>query len=288
MTRPTATTSNANSTSTPVVHGIAELTIAEAGKSAQQNIVALFISDIHLQADMPATTAAFLHFLQFHAVHTKQLYLLGDIFEYWAGDDDLSSPYPQKIALQLRILSDSGVAIFWIAGNRDFLVGTQFAKATKVTLLNDPCTLHYAGQRYAISHGDQLCSDDVRYQAFRHQVRQPDWQSAFLAKPLAERKAIITSMRMQSQQHQQEHMQGSTESIMDVNLLAVDDLFTHTGAHTLIHGHTHRPALHRHAQLQRYVLPDWNCDQQPARGGWLALLKDGSMQRYNHAGIPVD
>ena len=248
-------------------------------------VVALFVSDIHLQPDMPATTAAFLDFLQQHALRARQLYLLGDIFDYWAGDDDLASPFPQRISQALRQVSDAGVAVFWIAGNRDFLVGNSFALATGATLLEDPSPFEFRNQRYLLSHGDQLCRDDIAYQQFRAMVRQPKWQTEFLARPLAERKGIISAMRMQSQQHQKEHIQNRAEAIMDVHPQAVTELFASTASTTIIHGHTHRPATHQEGHLRRFVLPDWDCDHQPARGGWLALHEDGSLLRHTAAGV---
>jgi len=252
--------------------------------SSPTRTVALFISDLHLQPEMPETTAAFLHFLQRHAIHAKQLYLLGDIFEYWAGDDDLTSPFAHTIATALRRVSDAGVALFWIAGNRDFLVGDVFAKATQATLLEDPTILQLGENRYILSHGDQLCTDDVAYQHFRTQVRQSAWQTAFLARPLAERKEIIAGMRMQSQQHQKNQLDKHAERIMDVNPAAVTALFSRTASTTLIHGHTHRPGSHLNETTRRYVLSDWDVDHHPARGGWLALQQDGSLLRYNVTG----
>jgi UDP-2,3-diacylglucosamine hydrolase len=256
---------------------------------ARPDVVALFISDLHLQSEMPATTEAFLRFLSSAALHAKQLYLLGDIFEYWAGDDDLESTFPQKIAHALREVSNAGVAVFWIAGNRDFLVGDVFARATNITLLPDPYLFEHAGKRYLISHGDQFCTDDLAYQQFRTQVRKPEWQAAFLSKPLVERKAIIAGMRQQSQQHQRKQMQQST-MIMDVNPDAIIAQLNQHQADVLIHGHTHRPALHQYGQKLRYVLSDWDRDSDQAkawRGDWLALLEDGSLQRYDALGAPV-
>jgi len=258
---------------------------------ARSNTVALFISDLHLQADMPATTEAFLDFLKCHAMQAQQLYLLGDIFEYWAGDDDIDSPFPQKIAQALRQVSDAGVTVFWMAGNRDFLVGEQFARATNITLLSDPYLIEFAAQRYLLTHGDQLCTDDVAYQQFRTQVRTSEWQAVFLNRPLTERKAIIAGMRQQSQQHQQQQMQHSA-MIMDVNQNAVIQQLDNYQADIMIHGHTHRPASHRHGQKIRYVLSDWDRDNDrngtiALRGDWLALLEDGRLQRYNALGLAI-
>lgn len=252
-------------------------------KNARPETVALFISDLHLQPDMPATASAFLHFLQQQARHTRKLYLLGDIFEYWAGDDDLDSPFVKTIVTALKQLSSTGVELFWMAGNRDFLVSADFAAATGATLLPDPFMLNAAGLSCLLSHGDQLCTDDAAYQQFRTMVRQPAWQSAFLARPLPERKNMIEQMRMQSRQHQQQQ----PAMIMDVNSEAVAQFLKNNHAHILIHGHTHRPALHRVENTLRYVLSDWDCDHTPARGDWLALETDGTVQRYNFQGAFV-
>jgi len=252
-------------------------------QTARPKPVALFISDLHLQADMPHTTAAFLSFLNHQALEAQQLYLLGDLFEYWAGDDDLASPFLQRIAQALRAVSDNGVAMFWTAGNRDFLVGQQFARAIGATILPDPFVLTYAGQRYILAHGDQLCTDDLAYQRFRAQVREPEWQAAFLARPLEDRKNMIAAMRAQSQLHQQQ-----SALISDVNQDAVNRLFEDQQANILIHGHTHRPAKHCVGNTVRYVLSDWDKDHGAVRGDYLALLNDGSLQRYNWAGNCVE
>ena len=259
------------------------MTTSSINQTARPKPVALFVSDLHLQADMPLTTAAFLSFLKHPARDAKQLFLLGDIFEYWAGDDDLTSPFPQKIAQALREVSDAGVELFWMAGNRDFLVGAEFANATRATLLSDPFILTYANQRYLLTHGDQLCTDDVAYQQFRTMVRQADWQSKFLALPLDERKNIIANMRVQSQQHQAQQ----TSMIMDVNQGTVNQVFNDNQVQIMIHGHTHRPATHAVLNTIRYVLSDWDNDHAPRRGDWLALLTDGSIQRYDFAGIAI-
>ena len=255
-----------------------------ADQKAQPKPVALFVSDLHLQAEMPATATAFLRFLKQHAMQAERLYLLGDIFEYWAGDDDLTSPFPQQIVQALRKVSDAGVALFWISGNRDFLVSNAFAAATGATLLADPHVFDYTTRRYLITHGDALCTDDIAYQQFRAQVRQPEWQAAFLARPLEERKAIIATMRTQSQQHQQEQMMQS-ELIMDVNPEAVAELFSISQAHVMIHGHTHRPATHQHGSTVRYVLSDWDQDSNKLRGDWLALMTNGDIKRFDTATI---
>ncbi|RJG00497.1 UDP-2,3-diacylglucosamine diphosphatase [Noviherbaspirillum sedimenti] len=255
------------------------MTASHQASKAQPETVALFVSDVHLHESLPKTTQAFLDFLQHHARHAGQLYLLGDLFEYWAGDDDLDSPYIGAIIAALRALSAAGVQVFWIAGNRDFLVSEAFAAATGITLLPDPYVTSIAGRQLALAHGDALCTDDTGYMAFRAQVRQPQWQREFLAMPLEKRKAIIAGMRDQSRAAQRE----KSYEIMDVNPAAVSALFDATGAELLIHGHTHRPARHSHpaqgGERLRYVLPDWDCDTDTPRGGWIALNADGAVRR---------
>jgi UDP-2,3-diacylglucosamine hydrolase len=248
--------------------------------AARPETVALFVSDLHLQENSPATTALFLDFLAQHAVHARQLYLLGDLFEYWAGDDDMGTPYIRQIVDALHAISRAGVQLFWIAGNRDFLVGDAFAQAAGMVLLPDPYVMQIAGIRLALAHGDAQCTDDHDYQSFRAQVRSPEWQQAFLARPLDERKAIIDGMRAGSRDAQR----GKTMDIMDVNAGAIDALFASTGASVLIHGHTHRPALHSHGKLLRYVLSDWDGDAAPPRGGWLALDAVGTISRHDASG----
>lgn len=236
-------------------------------------MLALFVSDLHLDSALPATTARFLQFLRETAAGARQLYLLGDIFEYWAGDDDLDSGFNQSILRELRTLRDLGTALYWIAGNRDFLVGDRFAEAAGLVRLPDPATLTLAGHSLVISHGDALCTDDTAYLAFRSQVRDPAWQQQFLAQPLAQRKKVIEGLRQQSREAQR----AKTPDIMDVNESAVLTLFDATGASLLIHGHTHRPAVHDHGKGRtRYVLPDWDLDHD-TRGGWLQMNESGNL-----------
>jgi UDP-2,3-diacylglucosamine hydrolase len=245
-----------------------------------ERAVALFVSDLHLQASHPITAAAFLRFLAERAAAAQQLYLLGDLFEYWAGDDDIADPFHHTIVQALRAVSDAGVAVFWIAGNRDFLVGQAFADAAGLALLQEPHVIDIAGQRIALVHGDAECTLDTNYMAFRAQVRQPAWQQQFLAMPLAQRKAIIAGMREGSREA---HTMKSNV-IMDVTPAAIDALHAATQADTIIHGHTHRPALHRDAARRRFVLPDWELDAAPARGGWIAVDTRGQITRHEMDG----
>jgi UDP-2,3-diacylglucosamine hydrolase len=245
--------------------------------------LALFISDLHLQESHPRTAEAFFRFLAERAAHARQLYLLGDIFEYWAGDDDLAEPFNQRVAQALRTLADRGVEVFWIAGNRDFLVSTGFAHAAGLTLLAEPHVITAGGVRIALVHGDAQCTADTKYMAFRAQVREPAWQQQFLALPLAQRKQIIAGLREGSRAA---HAEKSYE-IMDVAPEAVAALFEATGADVVIHGHTHRPALHSHGAKRRYVLPDWELDTDTPRGGWITLAEDGTITRHSHDGTSI-
>ena len=238
--------------------------------------IALFISDLHLQESHPQTAATFFRFLAEQAVAVRELYLLGDLFEYWAGDDDLDTPFHQTIIRAIRAVSDAGVAVYWIAGNRDFLVGPRFAEAAGLTLLAEPHVASIAGRRIALVHGDAECTADTGYMTFRAQVRDPVWQQQFLALPLAQRKGIIAGLREGSR----EAHGAKTMEIMDVAPAAVDALHASTAADIVIHGHTHRPALHRAGTRLRYVLPDWELDAEPPRGGWIAIDSDGATSRH--------
>lgn len=239
--------------------------------------LALFVSDLHLQPSHPHTRAAFFAFLEERAMASEALYLLGDLFEYWAGDDDLTESFHETIVQVLRKVSDAGVAVYWIAGNRDFLVGADFAAAAGLTLLAEPHVADIGGRRITLVHGDAQCTDDVKYMAFRAQVRDPAWQAQFLAMPLAQRKAIIAGMREGSRAA---HGSKSYE-IMDVTPQAVSELYAATASDTIIHGHTHRPALHLDGGKRRFVLPDWEPDDLPPRGGWIAATSDGAITRYD-------
>ncbi len=244
--------------------------------------LALFVSDLHLQAAHAGTARAFLDFLARRAPGAGALYLLGDLFEYWAGDDDLVDPFHQSIAAALRHLSDSGVAVYWIAGNRDFLVGPGFAEAAGARLLAEPHVVQIGGHRLVLLHGDAECTDDVNYMAFRKQVRDPAWQAQFLAMPLSQRKAIIAGLRDSSRQEQG----AKSYQIMNVTEAAVAHVFAASGSDIMIHGHTHRPALHLGADgaRRRYVLPDWDMDTDTPRGGWIEVTADGAIVRRDYDG----
>ena len=247
---------------------------------------AMFLSDVHLSAAHPETVLAFLGFLDEQvAGRTERLFVLGDLFEYWAGDDDLDAPFNRSVVDALRKIADGGTRLWFIAGNRDFLIGERFANAARVTLLPDPYRVVIGSTSLLLSHGDLLCTDDVDYQRFRAMVRQAEWRRAFLARPLAERRAIIADMRMQSE----EAKRDKPAEIMDVNATAVAQAFETSGELLLIHGHTHRPAHHvvdlDARRCQRWVLPDWDAEAAPPRGGAL-VLNHGVLRPIDIAGRP--
>lgn len=225
----------------------------------------LFISDLHLTPERPAQARLFRDFMQEKAPGCAALYILGDFFETWVGDDDLSLAFNADIAAHVRNLVDSGVPVFFMSGNRDFLAGPTLAQATGWTHLSDPTLVQLYGTPTLISHGDAYCTDDLAYQTFRSQVRDPAWQTAFLAKPLAERHALAQAIREQSEQAKADKQMA----IMDVNTDAVRHALMAARAARLIHGHTHRPARHlldvNGTTCERWVLPDWY-----ESGGYLA------------------
>jgi len=217
----------------------------------------LFISDLHLCASRPHITQAFLNFLQNTASYAKALYILGDLFEYWAGDDDIEDAFHQQIIQGFQQLAHAGVPIFLMHGNRDFLMGDRFCKAAQLTLLNDPTPLEIYGKKVLLSHGDDLCTDDVAYQQFRHQVRNKVWQADFLSQSLTARKQQIEAIRARSEQEKSQKQMA----IMDVNEAAVHALLSRYAPDIFIHGHTHRPNHHvisvNGKTISRWVLGDW-------------------------------
>ncbi len=218
----------------------------------------LFISDLHLCEHSPTTTGLFRHFMQHSAPHAEALYILGDLFEYWAGDDDLNSPFHLDITSALRALTVQGVKLFIMHGNRDFLMAEKLSTACNATLLADPTLLNLYGKQTLLTHGDALCTDDIEYQTFRQQVRNTTWQQQFLAQPLVQRKAQIEQIRKRSTAGKK----IKAESIMDVNQNAVHELLRDHDYPQIIHGHTHRPAHHLHHvdehTCDRWVLGDWD------------------------------
>ena len=217
----------------------------------------LFIADLHLCAEEPAITAGFLRFLAGEARQAGALYILGDLFEAWIGDDD-PNPLHAQIAAAIRTLVESGVPCYFIHGNRDFLLGKRFARESGMQLLPEEKVLNLYGKRVLIMHGDTLCTDDVGYQAFRAKVHQPWLQTLFLALPLFIRKRIAAKMRAGSQSANR----VKDMAIMDVNPQAVAETLERHRVQHLIHGHTHRPAVHglkaNGEPAFRYVLGAWH------------------------------
>ena len=225
----------------------------------------LFISDLHLSVDHPSSTAAFKRFIASLAPQAEAMYILGDLFEYWAGDDDRHDPFHAQVINALHDLAAKGVRIYLMHGNRDLLMGDTLAQAAGATLLEDPTLLDLYGTPTLLSHGDKLCTDDVEYQKFRAHVHAAEFQKNFLAQPLAARKVYIEQLRRQSTTAKQ----GKDSAIMDVNDDAVAELLREYRYPRLIHGHTHRPNRHEHIvdghRCERLVLSDWDQESSVLR-----------------------
>ncbi|MDR6671483.1 UDP-2,3-diacylglucosamine diphosphatase [Xanthomonas sp. 1678] len=223
----------------------------------------LFISDLHLDPARPAITELFLEFLRGEARSADALYILGDLFEAWIGDDTPSAA-ADAVALELRAVSDAGVPVYFMHGNRDFLLGADYARRAGMRLLPDPCVIDLYGEPTLLLHGDLLCTDDTAYQAFRAQTRDPAFQQQFLAQPLAARIAYAQQARAASQARQAEMKQGDRAQFETVTDVAPDEVvatFARYGVARMIHGHTHRPAVHtleaNGRSCTRIVLGDW-------------------------------
>lgn len=217
----------------------------------------VFISDLHLTSDRPRIVEQFFSFLLGPARDADALYVLGDLFEYWVGDDDLDDPLNEAVAEGFAALSAAGTAVSFMHGNRDLLVGREFAQRSSARLLEDPTMLDFHGTRTLLMHGDTLCTDDVEYQKFRSYARNAQNQARFLAQPIAARRAEMEALRLRSENAKQD----KTAEIMDVNTAAVEQTLRQAGYPRLIHGHTHRPARHIHRvdghTCERWVLADW-------------------------------
>lgn len=218
----------------------------------------LFVSDLHLSAERPQMSDAFERLLAGPALRAEALYILGDLFDYWAGDDDLANPFNARIVAKLSAATALGTTVFLMHGNRDFLIDEDFAQITGVQLLEDPTLIKIGGERTVLAHGDTLCTDDADYQRFRSEVHDPKWRRRFLATSLAERHARIEDMRAKSEAEKRK----KTMAVMDVNADAVIALFRSCRASRLIHGHTHQPATHELTidgrRCERRVLADWH------------------------------
>lgn len=229
----------------------------------------LFISDLHLEADRPEITDQFLRFLETEALSADSLYILGDLFESWVGDDDPNDHYAW-IKQALGKLTRKQVPVYFMHGNRDFMIGETFASETGVVLLNDPMVTNIHGDRVLLSHGDAYCTDDVEYQGVRKMTRDPAWQAMMLQKSLEERLAFAARARNASRSRDD----TLDEDIMDVNCDAINAALRDAGVRTMLHGHTHRPAVH-----------EFELDGEPAKrivlGDW---YEHGSVVRWDDAG----
>lgn len=237
-----------------------------------------FISDLHLNAGEPATMQAWRQYMQ--STRADAVFILGDLFDVWVGDDTLEAPraqpgassFEQQCVSVIRAASNR-LALFLMRGNRDFLIGETFATASGVTLIADPTLLVLAQQRYLLSHGDALCLDDVDYMQFRGMVRSDTWQQSFLAQPLTERQAMGQRIRAES-----EARKRLVHPYVDLHAAAVEELMLANQSSTLIHGHTHRPAQHElGGGRRRVVLSDWDARGTPPRAEVLRLSLDPTL-----------
>lgn len=229
----------------------------------------IFISDLHLDAARPRIVEQFERFLEEVAPRSDALFILGDLFEYWVGDDSITLPFPALIAARLKAAS-TRVPISFMHGNRDFVAAAGFSAGTGARLIGDPTEIDLYGTRTMLMHGDTLCTEDTAYQAFRKQVRDPKWQAAALARPIEERIAMAQDLRLKSEGAKQ----GKAMAIMDVAPGTVEQVFRESGCTLMIHGHTHRPARHVHhvdgTERVRWVLGDWY-----ERGSYLEATRAG-------------
>ncbi len=222
----------------------------------------LFVSDLHLDRQQPELTRRFIDFLETRAAEARVLFVLGDLFEVWLGDDDPAEDF-RPLFDALARYAERGELRF-MHGNRDFLVGETLAGRIGFDILPEPFVFDLDSERIALMHGDLLCSDDRDYLAFRAMVRDPQWQAGFLSKSLRERQAIAEALRESSQQA----MSDKQMAIMDVNPQTVEQTMLELGVDTLIHGHTHRPGIHQGAAGRRIVLGDWSADRDPSYLSW--------------------
>lgn len=231
----------------------------------------LLISDLHLQEERPDITRAFLDLLEGRARQAQALYILGDFFEAWIGDDAMT-PYQASICQALRALSDSGTQIFLMHGNRDFLIGQAFCKAADCTLLNDPCVVEMGGEPVLLMHGDSLCTRDLAYMKLRRYLRNPLSLWVLRHLPLSTRQKLARKLRSESRT--QTRMKAN--DIVDVTPEEVPRVMQQHGVRTLVHGHTHRPAIHKLAlgntPARRIVLGDWD------RQGWALQVDEQGFQ----------
>ena len=227
---------------------------------------ALFVSDLHLTESRAQANEQFISLIEGEARAADALYVLGDLFEYWIGDDDLDAGFNAVIASLFSALTRRGTKLYVMHGNRDFLLGGRFCQATGAKLIEDPALVDIDGERTLLMHGDTLCTDDLDYQAWRRTARSHEWQAGFLAKSVEERRAAVEGLRDKSK----EVIQAKPAEIMDVNDNAVREAFRRWAVSRMVHGHTHRPGRHvievDGRRCERWVLPDWY-----AAGGYLEI-----------------
>jgi len=232
-----------------------------------------FISDLHLQASQPATVAAWRAYME--GLQADALFILGDLFEAWIGDDSAAEPGFEAECAQVLRETSQRLPVFFLHGNRDFLLGAAMAERSGLQLLADPTLFVFGATRWLLSHGDALCLDDVDYQAFRRQVRNPAWQAAVLARPLAERRMMAKALRSES-----ENLKRGDTVYADVDHPAALQWLQAAGADHLLHGHTHRPGEQAiAAEHRRIVLSDWDAEAQPPRAEALRVNRDGGVRR---------
>ena len=222
-----------------------------------------FISDIHLSEDSPHLTNAFKAFLDESRESCTHLFILGDLFEIWIGDD-AHTPYHQEVKKILKDFTSDGPKTFFMHGNRDFLIGEAFANEVGISILPDPYALNINGLNVILSHGDFLCTDDIEYMDFRNKVRSKEWQKDFLSKDVNERNEIANSLRSGSK----DATSKKSLDITDANIETVNNFIEKNKPDIFIHGHTHRPKIHEHNSAKRLVLGDWN------ESGWYCSIKD--------------
>ncbi|MGY8842481.1 MAG: UDP-2,3-diacylglucosamine diphosphatase [Burkholderiales bacterium] len=239
------------------------------------NINFIFIADLHLSPSATAKTNIFLRLLERYAAPSNHLFILGDLFEYWVGDDDINNPLFSTVVPALRALTDAGAKLSLMRGNRDFLMGEQLAGLTHGEMLSDPHLIEIHGEKTLLSHGDQWCTDDTEYQAIRSIVRSNQWIDDFVKLPISERNKRAQSYREKSDASKEKKI----AEIMDVSIQTVDEAFETYNCRRIIHGHTHRHAHHKQLvneqTLERFVLADWR-----TRGQALVINESGYLDQF--------
>ncbi|WP_035854188.1 UDP-2,3-diacylglucosamine diphosphatase [Deefgea rivuli] len=236
----------------------------------------LFISDLHLSPSDATTVNAYQQFMASIALEAENLYILGDLFEYWFGDDQLDDPFYAEQVACIAAVAKSGVNVYFMGGNRDLLVGKRFARAAQLTVLPDPSVITLQGQAIILAHGDLYCTDDLAYQRYRRVAHNPIVQFIWLNLPKKFRDQQINKLRAKSQSANK----MKDRAVMDVNWQAIETELKRSPAKILIHGHTHRPAHHQHENGVRWVIPDW----KEGQGGYLSCI-DGQLSLHGYPSI---